>query len=252
MNVDKFICFNNLIFDIISKEIIVLYYILFGTNLTASEAVIHFLITIGVFMLSLALHEFAHAFTAVKCGDPTPKLAGRMTINPLKHLTMSGFLMFILLGVGWAKPVPVNPLNFKKYKKGVRWVSISGILANFLLGLISAITMAILLATVGVNGGIAMEYIYSILMYFMLVNSFLAMFNLLPIPQFDGFNFLSSLVKNDNKFLVFMARNGFKILIGLLLAGMLTDMLFGFDIFTLYMSLIYDFVYLPITWLGVL
>lgn len=229
-----------------------LYYILFSSSLTASEAVIHFLITIGVFMISLTLHEFAHAFAAFKSGDLTPKLAGRMSLNPFKHLDTSGFLFFILLGVGWAKPVPVNALNFKKYKKGVRWVSISGILANFLLGLISAFTVAILLATVGSNGGIAMSYVYSILMYFMLVNSFLVMFNLLPIPQFDGFNFFTSFAKVSNKFLVFMQKYGIRILIGLLLAGLVTDLLFGFDILTLYMSVLYDFVYLPVAWLGVL
>jgi len=230
----------------------VLYYILFSTNLTAREAVIHFLITIGVFMVSLAVHEFAHAFSAFKCGDPTAKIMGRMTLNPFKHLTASGFLFFILLGVGWAKPVPINPLNFKKYKKGTRWVSISGILANFLLGLVSAIIMAILLATVGVGGGVFIEYAYAILMYFMLVNSFLAMFNLLPLPQFDGYNVIASFTKTENKFLAFMQRNGFKVLIGLLLAGLVTDILFGFDILTVYMSVLYDFVYLPITWLGVL
>lgn len=229
-----------------------LYYILFSTNLTASEAVIHFLITIGVFMISLTVHEFAHAFAALKCGDPTAKLMGRMTLNPFKHLDTSGFLFFILLGVGWAKPVPINALNFKRYKKGVRWVSIAGILANFLLGLISAGAFAILLATVGFGGGLAMEYVYSVLMYFMLVNSFLAMFNMLPLPHFDGYNFIASFLKAENKFLKFMQRNGFKLLIGLLLAGLVTDLLFGFDILNIYLSVLYDFVYLPITWLGVL
>lgn len=229
-----------------------LYYILFNTSLTAREAVIHFLITIFVFMISLAIHEFAHAFAAYKCGDATAKNLGRMTLNPVKHLDMGGFLFFILIGVGWAKPVQINPLNFKKYKKGIRWVSIAGILSNFLLGLLSAIIMAILLATVGSSGGAMMQYIYAILMYFMLVNSFIAMFNLLPIPQFDGFNFFASFAKADNKFLSFMAKNGIKVLIGLILAGLITDLLFGFDILTIYMSVLYDFVYLPITWLGVL
>ena len=239
-------------FDIINKEKILLYYILFNTNLTASEAVIHFLITIFVYMISLSIHEFAHAFVAFKCGDPTAKLASRMTLNPFKHLDMMGFLLFMFLGVGWAKPVPVNPLNFKKYKKGTRAVSIAGVTANFLLGLLSAVVVAILLATVGNAGGVAMGYVYSILIYFMLVNSFLVMFNILPIPPMDGYNFVSSFCKGENKFIKFMTRNGFKILIGVLLVGTLTDLFFGFDIFTIYLSLLNDFVYMPITWLGVL
>ena len=228
-----------------------LYYILFQNNLTASEAVIHFLITIFVYMFSLAIHEFAHAFSAFKMGDPTAKLAGRMSLNPFKHLDFMGFLMFLFLGVGWAKPVPINPLNFKKYKKGTRIVSSSGVIANFSLGLISAITMAILLATVGV-GGVAMGYVYNVLMYFMLVNSFLVMFNVLPIPPMDGYNFIASFMKTENKFLKFTMRNGFKVLIGILILGLFTDLFFGFDIFTIYLSVLNDWVFMPITWLGVL
>lgn len=228
-----------------------LYYILFNSDLTAGEAVIHFLITIFVFFVSLAIHEFAHAFSAFKMGDPTAKLAGRMTLNPFKHLDFMGFLMFIFLGVGWAKPVPINPLNFRKFKKGTRVVSISGVLANFVLGLLSAIVLAILLATVGA-GGVAMGYIYSILLYFMLVNSFLFMFNVLPIAPMDGFNFISTFLKEENKFIKFMARNGYKVLIGLLLTGLFTDLFFGFDIFNVYLALINDYVYMPIVWLGVM
>ena len=228
-----------------------LYYILFGSDLTASEAVIHFLITIFVYMISLTIHEFMHAFSAFKMGDPTAKLAGRMTLNPFKHLDMMGFLMFIFLGVGWAKPVPVNPLNFKKFKKGTRVVSIAGVVSNFILGLISAITFAVLFANVGA-GGVAMGYVYTILMYFMLVNSFLVMFNILPLPPMDGYNFVSSFLKPENRFSKFMIRNAYKILIGILIVGFFTDMFFGFDIFNVYLALLNDFVYMPIAWIGVL
>ena len=227
-----------------------LYYILFNQNLTASEAVIHFLITIFVYLISLTIHEFAHAFSAFKCGDPTAKLAGRMTLNPFKHLDMMGFLMFIFLGVGWAKPVPINPINFKKYKKGTRIVSLAGVTANLILGLISSIIFAILISTVGV-GGAALGYVYDVLLYFMLVNSFLVMFNILPIPPMDGFNFIASFMKAENKFLKFMLKNGLKVLIGILVAGLLTDLLFGFDIFTLYLSLLYDWVFVPISFIGI-
>jgi len=226
-----------------------LYYILFNNELTAEEAVIHFLITIIVFMISLTIHEFAHAFAADKMGDHTAKLAGRMTLNPFKHLNLSGFVFFMLLGVGWAKPVPINPLNFKKYKKGTRWVSISGVLANFLLGLLAAGICAVLVATVGLDV-VSMQYVYTILAYFMMVNSFLALFNILPIPPLDGFNFVASFSKGENKFIKFMARNGYRILIGILLVSLITDILFGIDILSMYLSLIYNFVYLPIGFLG--
>ena len=229
-----------------------LYYILFQSNLTANEAVIHFLITIFVYVFSLTLHEFAHAFVAYKCGDQTPKMSGRMTMNPLKHMDLFGFMLFIFLGIGWAKPVPVNPTNFKKYKKGTRLVSMAGVTANFLIGLVSAITFAILMATVGLNGGVAMQYVYVVLTYAMLINSFLFMFNILPIPPLDGFNFLATLLTPDNKFLIKLARNSIKILFGFILMGIVTDLVFGFDIFSVYLELLFNYVYTPIMFLGVL
>ncbi len=227
-----------------------LYYILFSSNLTAQEAVVIFLITIVAFFISLAVHEFAHGFTAVKMGDPTPKLAGRVTLNPFKHISLSGLLCFVLLGVGWAKPMPINPLNFKKYRKGIRLTSIAGILANFILGLICAIIFALIIAFAPVSN-VYIEYILLTLQYFMLVNSFLALFNILPIYPLDGFNFVTSFMKADNKFIQYNVRNGFKILLGILLATVLIDLLFGFDILDFYLSLIYNYIYMPIGLLGV-
>ena len=134
----------------------------------------------------------------------------------------------------------------------MRLVSISGVCANFLLGLICAIISATLISTVGVNVGTGLSFVYAILDYFMIVNSFLIMFNILPIPPMDGYNFIETFTKPENRFIKFVQKNSLRLLIGILLIGTLTDLFFGFDIFTIYLSLIYDFAYLPITFIGVL
>ena len=228
-----------------------IYFILLNSSLTAREMVIHFLITIFVYMISITIHEFFHAFVAYKCGDPTAKLAGRMTLNPFSHLNLFGFIMFIFLGIGWAKPVPTNPVNFKSYKKGTRAVSVAGVLANFTFGLLATIIYTILLATTGFSSEFLL-WIQFILQYIMLVNSFLFMFNILPIPPMDGYNFITTFMKGENKFTKFATYHGFKIFLAFILVGVLTDLFFGFDIFNLYLEVIYNFVYMPITWLGVL
>lgn len=83
-------------------------------------------------MVVITLHEFSHAFIAYKCGDPTAKWAGRMTLNPVKHFDPLGIVMFALAGFGWAKPVPVNPNNFKHYRSGSFWTSAAGIIMNYI------------------------------------------------------------------------------------------------------------------------
>lgn len=227
-----------------------IYSILFNNTLTPQEAVLILLIGLLVFFVSLSMHEFAHGLAAHLMGDRTPKLSGRLTLNPIQHLDLFGFLFFVFFGVGWAKPMPVNPLNFKKYRTGMRWVSIAGILANIVLGLLSAGIYAILLATVGIPS-YAMEIVYLVLEYFMIVNSALALFNILPIYSLDGFNFISTFMKADNKFIKFNLRNGFKILFGILLGSMLIELLFNIDLFGWYLSLLYNYVFAPIALLGV-
>ncbi len=231
-----------------------LFYILVNQGLTADQAVIYFLITMFVFLVSLTVHEFAHGYVAYKCGDMTPRLSGRLTLNPFKHLDLMGFLSFIILGVGWAKPIPVNPLNFKKFRKGQRLVSVAGVIANFLLGLLNAIFLLILFVVVkntGINNEFA-SYLASIFSYFMVINSFLFMFNILPIYPLDGFNFITTFMRAENSYIKFNLRNGVKILLIILLTTSFIEMLTGFDIFYEYLSLLDTLIYSPIAFLGVL
>ena len=228
-----------------------IYYWLFNNSITAQQAVALFLISVFVYIISITLHEFAHAFVALKMGDDTPKLAGRVSLNPIKHLDMMGFISFMFLGIGWAKPVPINPLKFKKYRKGTRAVSIAGIATNILIGFLAAGIHLLLLNTVGIPS-MAMEYVYVTLQYFMLINSFLAMFNLLPIYPMDGFNFITTFMKTENKFIQFSLRNSFKIMLTIVVVCLATNLMFGFDLLDWYLQILYNFAYMPIAWLGVL
>ncbi|MFQ6751932.1 MAG: site-2 protease family protein [Clostridia bacterium] len=225
--------------------------LLFDTELSMPQAVLIMVFSLVVIFVSLAIHEFAHAFAAYKMGDDTAKMAGRLTLNPLKHIDPMGFFWFLLIGVGWAKPVPINPIKFKKYRTGTRIVSIAGILANFLLGLLAAILYAILGATVGFVSE-AMFYVSIFLQYFMIINSALVLFNLLPVYPLDGFTFITTFMKGENKYIKFNLKYGSLILIGLLLFSGIFSVMFPIDLLDFYLTIVYNFVYTPITWLGVL
>lgn len=107
------------------------------------DFVIYMVYTWGVILISLILHECAHGYIALKCGDPTAKMLGRLSLNPLRHLDPIGTLCMFLMGFGWAKPVPVNPRNFRDYRRDDFFVSIAGIVTNLTLCIVS-----IVLATV--------------------------------------------------------------------------------------------------------
>ena len=101
------------------------------------------LYTLPVVLIALTFHEFAHAYVAYKNGDPTARNLGRMTLNPLAHLDVWGFVCMLLVGFGWAKPVPVNPNNYRNYKKGELTVSLAGVTMNLIIGIIGALASAI-------------------------------------------------------------------------------------------------------------
>ncbi len=219
--------------------------ILLNNNLDPLDAVIQFLMIVFVFTFSLSLREFFRAFAAYKMGDGTAKSMGMMTINPIKHIDPAGFLSFVLLGVGWSKPVPINPTNFKNYRKGIRWVSAAGVLVNFVFGLLASIVYLVFNRTLGCPNE-AMGYFYLLLQIIMQINSFLVLFNILPIYPLAGFDFVTTFMKSNNKFIYFNYKNGVKILYGILIVSVVFELLFGFDLFAIYLNLLYNYLYLPI------
>lgn len=192
--------------------------------LSGTEFISAGLALILVLIISLPLHEFGHAFVAYKQGDQTPKAMGRVTLNPLAHIDPIGFLCCVLFGFGWAKPVQVNPLQFRKYRKGFFLTSIAGVCINLALAFIGCalyyVCMKVLLTT-GVmfdsNGFILFIYYFTFFLF--QINICLFVFNLLPVYPLDGFNAISAFTKHDNKFVNFMFRYGSIFLVILLIFG---------------------------------
>ena len=198
-------------------------------------------------LIALVFHELAHGYISHKLGDPTPSRDGRLTLNPMAHLDLFGTICMVVFHFGWAKPVQYNPLNFKKFRKGIRIVSVAGVLMNVFLGLLAAIIYSILLATVGI-GGEAMLYVYLLLELFMMVNSALAIFNFLPIMPLDGYNFVTSFMKKENAFVRFNMRYGTILLFSVLIFNAIASRLIGLDL----LNILYYFVFTPIKYIGVL
>lgn len=139
-------------------------------------------------ILSLSFHEAAHAFVANKLGDPTAKLLGRLTLNPLAHLDPMGTFLLLFAGIGWGKPVPFNPNYLKNPKRDSALISFAGPFSNFLL----AVTFALLLRLVG-QAGILGTFFYLMVLY----NLLLGFFNLIPLHPLDGFKVVNGFLPEN-------------------------------------------------------
>ena len=145
------------------------------------------LFRVPALLIALTVHEYAHAQAADSLGDPTPRVLGRLTLNPLSHLDPIGLIMLWLAGFGWAKPVPVNPSYFRNGRSGMMAVSFAGPGANFFLAFLSTFLIFALakfhLLSIGVH---------TFLRWMQLYNVWFGLFNLLPIPPLDGSKILIS------------------------------------------------------------
>lgn len=159
-----------------------------------------------VVVLSAIIHEYAHGWAALRAGDPTAKYAGRLTLNPLAHLDMFGTVILPLvllfsggIFIGYAKPVPVNPYNFKNQKKGMIAVSLAGVLMNFLIAFV--FSFVYVLAFVNSWGSL---FFLELLKFVIYINIVLALFNLIPVPPLDGSKLLQALT--PQKYQVMLAK----------------------------------------------
>lgn len=192
---------------------------------------------IPALLIAITFHEYAHARMAYFWGDPTAKYEGRLTLNPLSHLDPIGLLMLIIVRFGWAKPVPINPLNFRDRKKGLFWVSLAGPGINLVLGFIATF-LWVLFAGTG-------TLLNSILLNLMIYNVFLAIFNMVPLPPLDGSKILTALLPSRHLQLYYSIEPyGPFILILLLISGALISFLgpIAFFIINIYEALVLTIV----------
>ncbi len=140
-------------------------------------------------LLSLILHELGHGYMALKCGDPTAKMMGRLSLDPRKHLDPIGAICMFFLGVGWAKPVPINPYNFRHRDRDMILVSFAGIFVNLILFLLTLFLYVLSLRW----DAAGWEYLRLFLQFMYSFNISLAIFNLIPVPPLDGFRLVNQI-----------------------------------------------------------
>lgn len=151
-------------------------------------------------IIGLSFHEFAHGWTAYKLGDSTPKIQGRVTINPLAHIDIVGFIALLFVGFGWGKAVQINPFNFKNRRRDEMLVSLAGVTMNLILAVLFTLLYKVLFVSLGwtMAMGAMPGTIMTIVFYAVYMNIVLMLFNLLPIPPLDGFNVITEIFDLKN------------------------------------------------------
>ena len=187
-----------------------------STNL--STILLEMLYRVPGIIVAISFHECAHAYAAYKCGDPTARNLGRMTLNPLAHFDPIGLVMMLLVRFGWAKPVPINTRNFKNPRKDELIVSLAGVATNLIIAFLTLGVMYVLQVFTTVDSVILDNILSS--MFFLNLAFFV--FNLLPVPPLDGYHVLQCILGRFTrsaagfKFFYYFERYGFAVLIAVL------------------------------------
>lgn len=200
------LCYNNICYEILYVEVMMLD---FSTMIYRIPAM----------LFALSIHEYAHALAADSMGDPTARMAGRLSFNPLSHVDIMGALLLVLAGFGWAKPVPVNSNCFRNRREGIIKVSLAGPAANLFLTFLAALVGALLY-----KFQLMSQTVFNFLLWMQLYNVWFAFFNLIPIPPLDGSKLVTEFLPYEYlyKYDEVVARYGFFILMALVFSGVIS------------------------------
>ena len=177
------------------------------------------IILLPVLIFSLCFHEYSHGYVAYRLGDNTAARNGRLTLNPLAHLDLVGSLMILFVGFGWAKPVPVNPVNFSNPRVDMMKVAFAGPASNLFLAFIAGLLIRFANFSQIMSNEILLQTLY----FFSYINIALAVFNMLPLAPLDGSQIFGNMISKNNPELAWkLQMYGPKILMGLILIGMVT------------------------------
>lgn len=195
-------------------------------------------------IIGLAFHEFAHAKVAYKLGDPTPKMQGRVTINPLAHIDPVGLAALLFVGFGWGVPVQINPSNFRHRRRDELMVALAGVTMNLIIAIVFAIIAKVLYMTAGavfLSSGVG-SILWFMIMYVIQINLVLMIFNLIPCPPLDGFSIISEIFNiKHTEFYWTLYRYGNWILIALIIFG-ITGMIIS-PCVQFFMSVLNNFIF---------
>jgi Zn-dependent protease len=158
------------------------------------------IVQLPILLISLTIHEFSHGYVAYMLGDDTAKRAGRLTLNPISHIDPLGLIMLFIARIGWAKPVPINPYNFNDQKRDTALSAAAGPAANFALAIVLSVIFNLIKKAdpnILYTAGSFTQFCLSMLLYAILINLALGIFNLIPVPPMDGSKILGGFLSDE-------------------------------------------------------